>query len=169
MAWALVNKGEGQTECGHAEDALRTCEALERRLDALTGVEKTVFEWQARCIRTQAFPMQENARAAMAAFRSAYAVFVPDDTIMMSEMLRLVPDVIALGAAASDLVGILSSDTVKADTLFPLIVALREYDTGEAARAPEEVREVAADIIERIEQCIEASALQAGAAVSSLS
>ena len=41
--------------------------------------------------------MQENVRAAMAAFRSAYEVFVPDDTIMMSEMLRLVPDVIALG------------------------------------------------------------------------
>lgn len=169
VAWALVNKGEGHIECGHAEDALHTCEALERRLDALTGMEKTVCEWQARYVRTQAFLMQKNARAAMAAFRSAYEVFVPDDTIMMSEMLRLVPDVIALGAAASDLVGILSSDTVKADTLFPLIVALREYDTGEAARAPEEVREVAADIIERIEQCIEASALQAGAAVSSLS
>ena len=99
VTWALVNKGEGHIECGHAEDALHTCEALERRLDALTGREKTGCEWQARCIRTQAFLMQENARAAMAAFRSAYEVFVPDDTIMMSEMLHLVPDVIALGGA----------------------------------------------------------------------
>ncbi len=167
VAWALVNKGEGQVECGHAEDALHTCEELERRLDALTGREKTVFEWQARCVRTQAFLMQKNAQAAIEAFRSAYAVFVPDDTIMMSEMLHLVPDVIALGAVVSDLVGILSSDPVKADTLAPLTVALRGYDTGEAARAPEEVREVAADIIKRIEQRIEAGALQAGAAVSS--
>ena len=103
----------------------------------------------------------------MAAFRSAYETFVPDDTIMMSEMLHLVPDVIALGAVVSDLVEILSSDTAKADTLFPLTVALREYDTGEAVRAPEKVREVAADIIKRIEQRIEASALQAGASVSS--
>ena len=124
-------------------------------------------EWQAQCIRTQAFLMQENARAAMAAFRSAYEVFVPGDTIMMSEMLRLVLDVIALGAAAADLVEILSSDTVKAETLDPLTVALHEYDTGEAVRAPEEVREVAADVIKRIEQRIEAGALQAGASVSS--
>ena len=71
------------------------------------------------------------------------------------------------GGAASDLVGMLSSDTVKAETLFPLIVALREYDTGEAERAPEEVREVAADVIKRIKQRIEAGALQAGASVSS--
>ena len=167
VAWALVNKGEGQIECGHAEDALHTCEELERRLDALTGREKTGFEWQARRIRTQAFLMQKNVRAAMAAFRSAYDVFIPDDTRMMSDMLHLVPDVIALGGAASDLGEILSSDTVKAETLDPLVVALREYDTGEAVRAPEEVREVAADVIERIEQRIEANALQAGSAVSS--
>lgn len=166
VAWALVNKGEGQVEGGHAEEALHTCEELERRLDTLTDMEKTVFEWQARCVRTKAFLMQENAREAMAAFRSAYEVFVPDYIIMMSEMLHLVPDVIALGAAVSDLVGILSSDKVKAETLFPLVVALREYDTGEAERAPEEVREVAADIIERIEQRIE-GALPAGASVSS--
>lgn len=167
VAWALGNKGEGHVECGHAEEALHTCEELERRLDALSGMEKTGSEWQARCIRTKAFLMQENARAAMEAFRSAYEVFVPDDTIMMSEMLRLVPDLIALGAAASNLVEMLSSDTVKAETLFPLIVALSEYDTGEAERAPEEVQEVAADVIERIAQRIEAGALQAGASVSS--
>ena len=169
VAWALGNKGEGQIEGGHAEEALHTCEELERRLDALTGMEKTGFEWQARYVRTKAFLMQENVRAAMAAFRSAYEVFGPDDTIMMSELLHLVPDVIALGAAVSDLVEMLSSDTVRADTLFPLIVALREYDTGEAERAPEEVREVAADVIERIEQRIEAGALQEGSSVSSSS
>lgn len=167
VAWALGNKGEGHVEGGHAEEALHACEELERRLDALTGMEKAMLEWQARCIRTKALLMQENVRAALAAFRSAYAVFVPDDIIMMSEMLHLVPDAIALGAAVSDLADILSSDRVKADALVPLIVALREYDTGEAERAPEEVREVAADVIERIEQRIEAGALQAGASVSS--
>ncbi len=169
VAWALGNKGEGHVECGHAEEALRTCEELERRLDGLTGGEKAMLEWQARCIRTKAFLMQENAQAAIEAFRSAYEVFVPDDTIMMREMLRLVPDVIARGGAASYLVEMLASDTAKAETLFPLIVALREYETGEAERAPEEVREVAADVIKRIEQRIEAEALEEGAAVSSLS
>ncbi len=167
VAWALVNKGEGQTECGHAEDALHTCEALERRLDSLPDSTKAVLEWHIRCVRAKVLLVQEKSRAAMEAFRSAYDVFISDDTRMMSDMLHLVPDVIALGGAASDLVEILSSDPVKSETLFPLVVALREYDTGEAVRAPEEVREVAADVIERIEQCIEAGALQAGAAVSS--
>ena len=145
-----------------AEEALHTCEELERRLDTLTGTEKTVIEWQVRCMRTKVLLVQGNSRAAMEAFRSAYDVFVPANTIMMSQMLYFVPDLIATGASASGLVEMLSSDTAKSDVLLPLIVALREYDTGEEVRAPEEVREVAADIIERIEQRIEARALKEG-------
>ncbi len=164
VAWALSKKGEGQTELGHTEEALLTCEELERRLDTLPGNEKAVFEWQVRCLRTKALLVQEDSWAAMEAFRSVYDVFVPDK--MMSEMLHFVPDLIATGASAPDLVEILSSDKVKSDTLLPLIVALREYHTGEAERAPEEVREVAADIIERIEERIEARASKEGSLVS---
>ena len=164
VAWALYGKGNAQTERGHTEEALHTCEELERKLDSLPDGEKTEFEWQVRCMRTRALLIQENSRAAMEAFRSAYDVFVPDK--MMSEMLHFVPDLIATGASAPDLVKILSSDKVKADTLRPLIVALREYHTGEAEGVPEEVREVAADIIERIEQRIEARALKEGSSVS---
>ena len=164
VAGALYDKGDVQTERGHTEEALQTCEELERKLDSLPDGEKTEFEWQVRCLRTKALLVQEDSRAAMEAFRSAYDVFVPDK--MMSEMLHFVPDLIATGAEAPDLVEILSSDKAKSDTLLPLIVALREYHTGEAERAPEEVREVAADIIERIEQRIEARALKKGSAAS---
>ena len=149
-----------------AEEALHTCEELERRLDTLPDREKIVLEWQVRCMRTKVLLVQEDSRAAMEAFRSAYDVFVPANAIMMSQMLYLVPDLIAIGAPASDLIEILSGDTAKSDALVPLIVALREYDTGEEVRAPEEVREVAADIIERIEQRIEARALKAGSSVA---
>ena len=166
VASALSRKGNVQTERGHTEEALHTCEELERKLDSLPDGEKTVFEWQVRCLRTKALLIQENSRAAMEAFRSVYDVFVPDNTMMMSEMLHFVPDLIATGASAPDLVEILSSDKAKSDTLLPLIVALREYHTGEAERAPEEVREVAADIIERIEQRIEARALKEGSSAS---
>ena len=145
-----------------AEDALHTCEELERRLDTLTDTEKIMFEWQVRCMRTKVLLVQENSQAAMEAFRSAYDVFVPANALMMSQMLYFVPDLIALGASVPDLVEILSSDKAKSDALEPLIVALREYATGEEVRAPEEVREVAADIIERIEQRIEARALKEG-------
>jgi len=149
-----------------AEEAPHTCEELERRLDTLTGTEKTVFEWQVRCMRTRVLLVQENSQAAMEAFRSAYDVFVPANAIMMSQMLYFVPDLIATGASVPDLVEILSSGKAKSDTLLPLIVALREYHTGEEVRAPEEVREVAADIIERIEQRIEARALKEGSSVA---
>ena len=149
-----------------AEEALHTCEELERRLDTLPDHEKTVFEWQVRCMRTKVLLVQENSQAAMEAFRSAYDVFIPDNARMMSDMLYLVPDLIATGASVSDLIEVLSSDKAKSDKLLPLIVALREYHTGEAERAPEEVREVAADIIERIEQRIEARALKEGSSVA---
>ena len=88
--------------------------------------------------------------ATMEAFRSAYAAFLPNDEITMHEVLRLVPELIATGASAYDLIEILSSDKAKAEALAPLIVALRQH-TGEAVRAPVEVLEVAADIRERIE------------------
>ena len=88
--------------------------------------------------------------ATMEAFRSAYAAFLPNDEITMHEVLRLVPELIATGASAHNLVDILSSDKAKSEALAPLIVALRQH-TGEAVRAPVEVLEVAADIRERIE------------------
>ena len=88
--------------------------------------------------------------ATMEAFRSAYAAFLPNDEITMHEILRLVPNLIATGASAHELVEILSSNKSKSDALVPLIVALRQH-TGEEARAPIEVLEVAADIRERIE------------------
>ena len=149
-----------------AEEALQTCEELERRLGTLSDPEKIVFEWQVRCMRTKVLLVQENSRAAMEAFRSAYDVFIPDNARMMSDMLSLVPDLIATGASVPDLVEILSSDKAKSDALEPLNVALHEYDTGEEVRAPEEVREVAADIIERIEQRIEARASKKGSSVA---
>ena len=88
--------------------------------------------------------------ATMEAFRSAYAAFLPNDEITMHEILRLVPNLIATGASAHELVDILLSDRDKSGTLVPLIVALRQR-TGEEVRAPAEVLEVAADIRERIE------------------
>ena len=150
VARALVYKGVIQADLSRAEEALHTCEELERRLGVLTGDEKSEFTWRAMCVRTRALLVQEKDRAAMDVFRSAYTMFVPGNKTMMREMLRLVPDLIAAGASEHDLVEILSSDRAKSDTLLPLVVALRQR-VGEAVRAPAEVLEVAADIHERIE------------------
>ena len=85
----------------------------------------------------------------MDVFRSAYAVFAPNDEIMMSDMLKFVTELMAAGVFAGDLVKILSRDEVKSRTLRPLVVALRQH-AGEEVREPTEVLEVAADILQTL-------------------
>ena len=150
VAWTLFKKGMRQIETGRAEEALNTCEELELRLGALTENEKNVFTWRAVCVRTLALLVQERYQDAMDIFCSAYNVFVPSNETMMYEMQRIVPELIATGASAHDLVEILSSNKAKSGSLAPLIVALRQH-IGEEVRAPAEVLEVAVDIRERIE------------------
>ena len=157
VAWALSEKGVRQIEMGRAEEALHTCEELERRLGALTDNAEIEFTWRARCVRALALLVLERHQAAMDAFRSAYAVFIPGDETMMHEMQGIVPELIAAGASERALVEILSSDKVNSGALAPLIIALRQR-TGEEVRAPAELLEVAADVRADIRELIEARA-----------
>ena len=151
VTWTLFRKGMRQINMGHAKEALHTCEEIERRLGALTGNEKIEFTWRVRSMRVMVLMVQKKRRAAVDAFRSAYAVFVPDNETVMYEMLHFVPDLIAHGVSERDLIEILSSDKEKLDALVPLIVALLQR-AGEVVRAPVEVLEVAKDINKDIER-----------------
>ena len=151
IAWALVDKGDTQIAIGSAKEALDTCEELEQRFGMLPSDERLEFEWRALRVKMKALLVQEKHRAAMDVFRSAYAMFVPDNETMMRDMLRIVPDLIGAGAPEHDLVEILSSDKAKSDALKPLVVALRQR-IGEKVSAPAEVLEVAADIKKRIDE-----------------
>ena len=153
VAIALGCKGIRLAEMGRAEEALHTCEEFEGRIDALTENQITWGEWLVRGIQALALMVQQKQPAAMAAFRSAYAVFPPNDTAVLNEMLRLVLDLIAAGASEHDLVEILMSDGAKSGALAPLIVALRQRG-GETVRAPTEVLEIAADVRTRIEEAM---------------
>ena len=150
VAWALGHKAETQIEMGLAEQGLHTCDDLEQRVRVLTAPGKLVFERCARWLRIKALLVQEKHSAAMDTFRSLYAAFVPENDVMMREMLTGIPDLIAAGVSERDMVEILSGDDEKANALAPLVVALRQR-TGEAVRTPAEVREVAADIDAMIE------------------
>ena len=154
VATALSYKGIEQTEIGRAEEALHTCEELERKLGTLTGSEASKLAWSATQVRIRALLIQGKYQAAMDRFRSAYAEFdLRNETMiqmMIDAMLRLVPDLIASGVPDHDLLEILSSDKAKSDALEPLLVTLRQR-IGEKVRAPAEVLEVAADIHKRIE------------------
>ena len=150
---ALTCKGARLAEMGRAEEALHVCEELEGRIDTWAENERTWSKWQVLGVRALALMIQQKRSAALAAFRSAYAVFPLNDTVVLNEILKLVLDLIAAGASEHDLVEILTSDSTKSEALAPLIVALRQR-SGETVRAPTEVLEVAADVRQRIEEAI---------------
>ena len=112
---------------------------------------KNELTWQAMRARMQALFVERDPPLLIDTFRSLYDLLVPGDETMIREMLDLVPDSIAAGLAARELVEILSSDGAKAAALTPLLVALNQY-AGETVRAPDEVLEVAADIRKRIQE-----------------
>ena len=148
VAWALSQKGMIQIKVGRVEEALHISEELEGRFGDLNPNERVMFTWRVRYVQALALQLKKRQQVVLDVFRSAYAVFVPDNETMMYEMLQLVPDLIANGAPERDLVEILSGG--KSDALEPLIVALRQR-TGGVVRAPVEVLEVARDINKRIE------------------
>ena len=153
VAIALTCKGARLAQMGRTEEALHVCEELEGRIDTLADNEKTWGKWQVLGVRALALMIQQKQPAALAAFRSAYAVFPLNDTVVLNEILKLVLNLIAAGASEHDLFEILMGDKTKSDALAPLIVALRQRG-GETVRAPTEVLEVAADVRKRIEEAI---------------
>ena len=152
VALALSNKSKHQIQTKSADKALETCEELEQRLGIfLIGEVENEFRWRVRYLRTEALQLQGETQAALEAFRLAYAAFMPDNEIIMQEMISTVPDLIASGLSEYDLVKILSSDSTKSATLEPLVIALRQ-NAGESVRAPAEMLEVAEDIRNQINE-----------------
>ena len=159
---AVNMEGSGKRRLYAAERLYSIYYKLRRERDESTVVENlirfmAVFYSEAELAEMSGMLMAEASQSKaihegikLDDFRSMYAVFDTVNEMMMHEMLRLVPDLIAYGASAHDLVGILSTDKVKSDALLPLVVALRQR-LGEEVHAPVEVLEVAADINKRIE------------------
>ena len=155
VATAMGIKGESEIQLGRAEEALYTCNELERKFNALLDNDAIAFGWRAKWIRTKVLLVQGKRPAAMDAFHSVYAAFVPGNEMMMAEMLGRVIDLVATGASERTLVEILSSDGKKSAALAPLVVALRQR-TGETIREPAELIEVAMDLLEDIRKRVEA-------------
>ena len=86
----------------------------------------------------------------MDSFRTMYAALISHQQELVRLLLACVPDLIAIGNSERELLETLSSDRKKADTVIPLVVALRQR-AGESVRAPAEVLEVAADIGKQID------------------
>ena len=138
-------------EIGRTEDALVACAELEQRLETVSGDWKYWPLWLGLSGRAMALMNRGDAAAALDAFRSAYAAFPAGTEIATRAMVRLVVDLIAIGAQDRDVVEILSDDDSKSRTLAPLVAALRER-AGESVRVPAEVLEVAADIRKNMDE-----------------
>ncbi|MCY3874826.1 MAG: AAA family ATPase [Rhodobacteraceae bacterium] len=147
LGW--IRKAELQTRLGCVEDALQSCDELERGLNILDVDEKNELACEVMCVRIQALLVQKDFQVAMDVFKSLYETFVNGDESMIQGVLQIVLDLVAAGSSTREIIEILSKDDAKAVALTPLLVALRQH-VGEPVRAPDEVLEVAKDIRKRI-------------------
>ena len=142
---ALLFKSEKQIEIGRAAEALDASGDLENRFGALPFEPDITLDWEAKRTRTEALLALNSCPAAIDVFCKIYASLIPGNRTMMRDVGVLAIDMIAAGASVPHLIEILSSDKAKADTLKPLVVALREL-AGDSVHAPAEILDVAADI-----------------------
>ena len=145
IAMAMERKGSVLVKIGRAEDALRICDELESRIEALGVLTRLIVGWKARWVRTRAHLIQGNLPAAVDTFRSAYAAYIPGNLPVMRWILEIVVDLVGSGVPAHEIVEILAGDKAKSDEFAPLVVALRQL-VGDEVRASTEVLEVAADV-----------------------
>ena len=156
VATALANKGLTQGHLGEVQAAIITCDEVVTRFKDSDAPEIRIQVTIALWVKTKSLLVRKEPLIAMDTFRSMYAAFVPGHEILMNQLVSCVADLIAAGASEHDLVEVLSDDREKADTIVPLVVALRQR-AGEVVRAPGEVLEVAADIRDHIEAKVDSN------------
>ena len=156
----LARWGIEQARVGRMDEAVQAREELEQRLGSVDGAKKAEGEWAVGWIRTKEFLNQGRLSAAVDAFDNALGAFAPGTGSAVGEALEIVLDLVAGGASAQNLADLLSSDSARAVSLMPLVVALRQH-SGESEQASVEVLHVASDIRERIDQRVAQRAFSA--------
>lgn len=147
---ALAFKAMRLAEIGRTEEALIASGELERRVASSREDWRVFLAWMGMEARAIALMVRRDA-AAIDAFRSAYAIFNAGDKVTSRMMIRVVLNLVAVGAQEGELAAVLASDKAKSRAIAPLVVALRER-AGESVRAPAEVLEVASDIKKTLEE-----------------
>lgn len=151
VATALFHRGMNQIRSGRADEALRTADQLDRRCQTAGYDTSVSYNWKARYVRMSASLSQGCLKAAVDAFCSLYAAFVPENETMIPELIEAVAMLVTAGVPERELVGVLRSEPQKAARVVPLSIALRQR-AGETVRAAAEMLEVAADVRKRIDE-----------------
>lgn len=136
-------------EVGRVEEALTASAELERRFGTANEEPNIWLLWMGMAAHAIALTVRQDA-GALDAFRAAYSIYPTNNELSMQAMIRVVLNLVAVGARESDLAKILLNDRVKSRVIAPLVAALCER-TGETVRAPVEVLDVAADIQKELE------------------
>ena len=135
VATALFHKAMNQIRSGRADEALLTADQLDRRRQAAGQDISVSFNWKARYVRMSVRLSQGNLTAAVDAFCSLYAAFVPENETMIPELVEAVAMLVTVGVPERELVGVLRSEPQKAARVAPLSIALRLRDGEDGARA----------------------------------
>ncbi len=147
---ALAFKALRLAELGRTEEALASSVVLEQKFGTSSEVSYPMLAWLGVAARAVALTVRRDV-GAIGAFRAAYARFPTGYAIMTSLMIRLVLNLVAVGAREEDLLEVLVEDRGKSPSIAPLVAALSER-LGESIRAPAEVMEVAADIRKALDE-----------------
>ena len=151
VANSLFRKGMNQIRSGRADEALPTADQIDRRCQTAGHDTSVSYNWKARYVRMSARLSQGCLKAAVDAFCSLYAAFVPENETMIPELVEAVAMLVTAGVPEREVVSVLRSEPQKAARVAPLSIALCQRD-GETVRASAEVLEVAADVRKRIDE-----------------
>ena len=147
---ALAFKALRLAETGYPEEALAASASLEREFGDAEEDWGRAVAWIGLAARAVALAFRQEA-GWISACRTTYARFPADRKFMTGMMIRLVLNLVAVGAREEELAEVLAEDRGKTRSIAPLVVALSRR-CGEPVRAPAEVLEVAADIRKALDE-----------------
>ena len=149
-SFALAFKALRLAELGRAEEALAASAVLERDFGQSDKDWELLLAWLGLAARAVAQTVLRNT-SATGAFRAALACFPASNEIMIRLMIRLVLNLVAVGAREEELAAVLKQDRRKSQSIAPLVAALNAR-VGEPVRGPAEVLDVAADIRKALDE-----------------
>ncbi len=134
------------TKQGRIQEAQEVCWEYERMAGTLDYDPSQELNWRSKCARIRILLVQQDIRAAVEMFAELYNAFIPDNEVVIRTTVEFAIELVAKGVSVQKLLEILLDDEQKAAGLVPLVVALRQY-SGEIVKAPDEVLQVASDIL----------------------
>lgn len=150
VALALEMKAMSLNQMGNGRKALETCEVLVRNFGDIVGQREIPVRWRAMGGQVHALVLESEESAASQVYREMCDDLDVADREMVGKIVWDTIDLMAAGATPSVFAEALTASVEDCELLAPLLTALQEL-AGQPVRAPEEVKEVAGDIIRAIE------------------